>query len=133
MKKRVTKIDLNEGSSRIWNGEGFSGTAVLYAAKDDDAFGMQCDYELATLTELNPDEVRAARESRRRSGIKVKRLPSDRIRDELVVIFGPDMSAKSAVSTLRHLVERIEREGLLTGRNEADDYVVELIDGRLSS
>jgi nicotinamidase-related amidase len=34
--------------------------------------------------DLNPDEVRAFRESRRRSGVKVKRLPNDRIRDELV-------------------------------------------------
>jgi len=42
-------------------------------------------------------------------------------------------SAKSAVRTLKHLVERIEEEGLLTGRDEADDYVVESVDGRLSS
>lgn len=133
MKKRLVKKDIKEGSSRIWNGESFAGTTVLYAAKDDDSFGMQCDYELATLMDMNPDEVRAFRESRRRSGAKVKRLPNDRIRDELVVIFGPDMSAKSAVRTLRRLAEKIEREGLLTGRNEADDYVVESVGGRLSS
>jgi hypothetical protein len=87
MKKSLVKIDLNEGSSRIWNGESFAGTTVLYAAKDDDSFGMQCDYELATLMEMCPNEVRAVRESRRRSGAKVKMLPNDRIRDELVVIF----------------------------------------------
>jgi hypothetical protein len=133
MKKRVVRIDINEGSSRIWNGESFVGTTILYAAKDDDSFGMQCDYELATLMDLNPDEVRAFRESRRRSGVKVKRLPNDRIRDELVVIFGPDMSAKSAVRTLMHLVEKIEKEGLLTGRDEVDDYIVESVDGRQSS
>lgn len=93
---------------------------------------MQCDYELATLMDMCPNEVRAVRESRRRSGAKVKMLPKDRIRDELVVIFGPDMSAKSAVRTLRHLVDKIEKEGLLTGRDEADDYVVELVGGQLS-
>lgn len=133
MKKRLLKIDINGGSSRIWNGESFAGTTILYAAKDDDSFGMQCDYELATLMDMNPDEVRAFRESRRRSGAKVKRLANDRIRDELVVIFGPDMSAKSAVRTLRRLVEKIDREGLLIGRNEADDYVVESVGGQLSS
>jgi hypothetical protein len=133
VKKGLVRVDLDEGSSRICNGESFAGTTILYAAKDDDSFGMQCDYELATLMELNPEEVRAFRERRRRAGVKVKRLPNDRIRDELVVIFGPDMSAKSAVATLKHLAKKIEQEGLLTGRDEADDYVVETVDGRISS
>ncbi|UPJ74100.1 hypothetical protein [Bradyrhizobium sp. 187] len=133
MKKRLVKVDLDEGSSRIWNGESFAGTTILYAAKDDGAFGMQCDYELSTLMDVNPDEVRAFRESRRRGGSKVKRLPNDRIRDELVVIFGPDMSAKSAVTTLKHLVNKIEGEGLLIGRDEADEYVIESVGGPLSS
>ena len=91
MKRKLVRIDMDAGSSRIWNGESFAGTTILYAAKDDDSFGMQCDYELTTLMDLNPEEVRAFRESRRRTGGKVKRLPNDRIRDELVVIFGPDM------------------------------------------
>jgi hypothetical protein len=43
------------------------------------------------------------------------------------------MSAKSAVRTLMHLVEKIEKEGLLTGRDEVDDYIVESVDGRQSS
>ncbi|MCK1301959.1 hypothetical protein IVB33_11045 [Bradyrhizobium sp. 24] len=133
MKKRLVKVDLDEGSSRIWNGESFAGTTVLYGAKDDDAFGMQCDYELSTLTEVSPEEVRAFRESRRRGGGKVKKLPNNRIRDELVVIFGPDMSAKSAVTTLKHLVKKIEEEGLLIGRDQADEYVVESVGGALSS
>ena len=133
MKKRLVKVDLDEGSSRIWNGESFAGTTILYAAKDDGAFGMQCDYELSTLMDVNPDEVRAFRESRRRGGSKVKRLLNDRIRDELVVIFGPDMSAKSAVTTLKHLVKKIEGEGLLIGRDEADEYVIESASGPLSS
>jgi hypothetical protein len=133
MKSRLVKEDVNEGSSRIWNGESFVGTAILYAAKDDDAFGMQCDYELSTLTDVHPDEVRAFRETRRRGGSKVKRLPNDRVRDELVVIFGPDMSAKSAATTLKHLAKKIEGEGLLIGRDETDEYVTESVGGSLSS
>jgi hypothetical protein len=132
MKNKIVKIDMDEGSTRIWNGDHFAGTTILYAAKGSDSFGMQCDYELATLMDVNADEVRAVRESRRRSGVKVKRLADDRICDELVAIFGPDMSAKSAVCTLKRLAAKIEREGLLTGRDEADDYVVESVDGRLS-
>jgi hypothetical protein len=127
------RVDFDYGSSRIWNGDSFTGTTILYAAKDDDSFGMQCDYELETLIDLNPDEVRAFRESRRRADAKVRKLSDDRVRDELVVIFGPEMSAKRAVSTLRHLADKIETEGLLTGRNEAGDYIVETVDGKQSS
>jgi len=129
---KILKVDMNAGSSRIWNGEFFGGTTVLYAAKGDHSFGMQCDYELSTLTDVNPDEVRAFRESRRRGGGKIRKLPSNRVRDELIVIFGPDMSAKSAVATLKHLVGKIEREGLLIGRDEADEYIIESVAGDVS-
>lgn len=127
MKNKSIEVDFDEGSStRIALGEWFAGTTVVYAAKDDDAFGMQCDYKLSTMTATHPNEVRQVRRSRRRNGGKVKRLPDDRIRDELVVIFGPDMSAKSAVTTLKHLVKKIEKEGLLIGEG-ADQYVVEYV------
>jgi hypothetical protein len=39
-------VHFDYGSSRIWNGDS------LHAAKDDDSFGMQCDYELETLIDL---------------------------------------------------------------------------------
>lgn len=127
MKNKSIEVDFDEGSStRIALGEWFAGTTIVYAAKDDDAFGMQCDYELSTTMAVRPKEVRAVRESRRRNGRKVKKLPDDRIRDELVVIFGPDMSAKSAVTTLKHLIKKIEKEGLLTGE-DADGYDVEYV------
>jgi hypothetical protein len=128
--KKIVKVSFDEGSSRIWNGGSLTGTTVMYAAKGDDSFGMQCDYDLQTLLESDPREVRAFRESRRRAGTKLRPLAEHKIHDELVVIFGPEMSAKDAVRTLRHLIEKIEDKGLLTGRNEADDYVIEKVDGR---
>jgi hypothetical protein len=126
---KIVKVDMDEGSCRIWNGDSLAGTTVLYAAKGDESFGMQCDYNLQTLFETDPQEVRARRQSRRRTGGKVRPLAEDKIHDELVVIFGPEMSAKSALITLRHLIQKIEEEGLLTGRNEEDDYVTEMLDG----
>jgi hypothetical protein len=106
----LVTVDFDEGSSRISNGEWFAGTTIVNAAKGDDAFGMQCDYKLSTMTDTDPNEVRVVRESRRRGGGKVKRLPNDRIRDELIVIFGPDMSANSAVATLKHLAKKIQEK-----------------------
>ena len=127
MKKRLVKVDFDDGVTRISaNGEWFAGTTIVYAAKGDDAFGMKCDYKLSTMTSTHPNEVRAVRESRRRGGGKVKRLPDDRIRGELVVIFGPDMSANSAVATLKHLAKKIQGEGLLIGE-DADGYDVEYV------
>ena len=127
MKNKSIEVDFDEGSStRIALGEWFAGTTVVYAAKGDDAFGMKCDYKLSTMTATHSNEVRLVRKSRRRNGGKVKRLPDDRIRDELVVIFGPDMSANSAVATLKHLAKKIQAEGLLIGE-DADGYDVEYV------
>lgn len=133
MKNKSIEVDFDEGSStRIALGEWFAGTTVVYAAKDDDAFGMQCDYKLSTMTTTHPNEVRQVRRRRRRNGGKVKRLPDDRIRDELVVTFGPDMSADSAVATLNHLAKKIQGEGLLIGE-DASGYDVEYVSDPLSS
>jgi hypothetical protein len=121
---KIVRID-ESGSCRIWNGDVFHGTTVMYAAAGDDSFGMQCDYELNTLEDFRKKEVRAYRTSLRRRGKKLEPLKDDQIQDELVVIFGPEMSARRAVETLTALAKKIEREGLLIGRDETDDYVVE--------
>jgi hypothetical protein len=121
---KIVRID-ESGSCRIWNGDVFHGTTVVYAAAGDDSFGMQCDYELNTLEDFRKKEVRAYRTSLRRRGKKLEPLKDDQIQDELVVIFGPEMSARRAVETLTALAKKIEREGLLIGRDETDDYVVE--------
>jgi len=121
---KIVKVE-EGGSSRIWNGDVFHGTTVMYAAAGDDSFGMQCDYELDTLVDARKKEVRAYRTSLVRRGKKLDPLKDDQIQDELVVIFGPEMSARRAVETLTALAKKIEREGLLTGRDETDDYVIE--------
>jgi hypothetical protein len=123
----ITRVD-EGGTCRIWNGDVFTGTTTMYAAVGDDSFGMQCDYTLDTLEDTHVDEVRAFRRSLRLGKKKVRPLAKDRVKDELVVIFGPDMTARSAVETLMALASKIEREGLLIGRDQADDYITETAD-----
>lgn len=88
-KDRVAKKDFESGTCRMWNGDTFTGTSIIYAVRDGDFMPVQCDYELHTLTESNPKEVRAYRQSLKRSGLKQPRLRADQLHEELVVIFGP--------------------------------------------
>jgi hypothetical protein len=123
----ITRVD-EGGTYRIGSGDVFTGTTVMYAAVGDDSFGMQCDYTLNTLEETHVDEVRAFRRSLRLEKKRVRPLAKDRVKDELVVIFGPEMTARSAVETLTALAKKIEREGLLIGRDQAYDYITETAD-----
>lgn len=109
MPKKSMKVDMEAGTCRIWNGEAFHGTTVCYAATPDDDTAFQCDYVFGILFESRPTEVRALREERRRAGKTVRKLPSDRLHNELMVAFGPDMSAKDAVTTLRRLAGVIQK------------------------
>lgn len=130
-KDELTKEDFESGTCRMWNGDIFAGTSIIYAVRDGDFMPVQCDYELHTLMESNPKEVRAYRQSLKRSGLKQPRLRADQLHEELVVIFGPEMSAKKALHTLEFLTRRIKAEGLLTGRDRSDDYVMETVTGKL--
>ena len=127
--KAILKADLEAGTSRMWNGDVFHGTAVMYAARENDFLAVQCDYELDTLSETRPREVRAYRQGQARKGAKQQRLRHDQLHNELVVIFGPEMSAKEAIRELHSLVRKIEKEGLLTGRDHTDEYIMETISG----
>jgi hypothetical protein len=127
------RIDTDAGTSRIWNGDGFRGTAVIYAVTQDDHTAFQCDFELETLHETYPTETRAYRESSRNRGKKVRPLARDRLCHEAVIIFGPEMLPNDAAAALRRLALRIETHGLLVGKDEKDRYVTEAIDGNLQA
>lgn len=128
---QIAKANLESGTCRMWNGDVFHGTAIMYAARDGDFMPVQCDYELGTLSETRPKEVRAYRQSLKRRGLKRPRLRPDQLHSEVVVIFGPVMSTKKAVDALQFLVRRITKEGLLTGRDHSEEYVVETVSGDL--
>ena len=60
--KSIVGVDYEAGASRFSNGDDFHGTAVLYAVRDGDHISIQCDYELKTMLESNPHDVRAFRQ-----------------------------------------------------------------------
>ncbi|MCK1364078.1 hypothetical protein [Bradyrhizobium sp. 62] len=106
---KVADVDDEAGSSRLWNGEGFHGTTMIYGAKGDDSVPAQCDYEIVLMLESRPEQVRAYRKSRMKSGRKPAKLASDQLHDELFVVIGPKMTPLSAAETLerawRHAFE----------------------------
>jgi hypothetical protein len=122
----------NKDANRIWSGSDFAGMAVGYGAYGHDVVPMQCNYELDSSFGGDPKEVRAYRKSRRRKGQKVKKLGKNKLRHELFVVFGPEMSAAEAVRTLKCLIKDIENNGLLIGRDDTDDYIIESLAGKLS-
>ncbi len=121
----VTYLDGGENRNRILTERNFEGTAVVYAAKGYESLSIQCDYQLKTSVNTKKLDVRAARKARVASGQRPPLLPDQRIRDQVVVIVGPDLSAKGVVQTLRALAEKIERQGLSTGLDEFGKNVTE--------
>jgi hypothetical protein len=58
-------------------------------------------------------------------------LRMDQIDNEVAVIFGPETSAKQAVETLQHLIEKIKERGLLAGKDRSGKYIAETVAGDL--
>jgi hypothetical protein len=126
MKKQIEELASDAG--RIRTGDTFTGTAVIYGAAGSDSFGMQCEYEINTFLETRKLEVRAVRENRRIRGFEVQPLQDDRLKHEMLVVFGAEVTAKSAVETLRQLTKKIKAEGLFIGTDEAGNPVFEPVE-----
>lgn len=122
---KLISIDTNAGTSRIFNGHRFSGTAVIYAATPDDHTSFQCDFELDTLIESRPEEVRSQRILRKQAGVMTPRTKRNQLVKELIIILGPEVSANDAVAALERLADIIRRKGMLIGRDDQEEFVVE--------
>lgn len=96
----------------------WEGTAIIYAPSGSNTFGFSGDYDLSFQDESRPNELRGYREVRRRRGLKVNDLSDSKLRNEMLVVFGAEMSAKDALRTLEALMERIKAEGLYIGRDK---------------
>lgn len=72
----------------------WEGAAIIYAASGSKTFGFSGDYDLSFQDESRPNELRGYREVRRRRGLKVKDLSESKLRNEMLVVFGAEMSAK---------------------------------------
>jgi hypothetical protein len=78
-------------------------------------------------------ELRAYRQARRQSGKSVADLGEEKLADELLVVFGPEMSARNAIAALEKLVNEIKSHGLQIGkpRPNRDVYHSEFPDGTI--
>jgi hypothetical protein len=98
---------------------GQAGTAILYAAKA--GYGpslMQCDFEIHPKLEPEVRDVKAILQSRRLNRQKASEPTKHNVDDQLIVVLGPNMSAKSAVAALRSMVDEILTYGLVVGITE---------------
>ena len=116
---------------RIFEGDEFNGTYIVYGGTPVGSTPFACDVEIHSLEESKDDELRAHRLRQKRQGKPVRALRKDALHDELFVVFGPEMSPSEAVETLRFLAAEIERDGLLIGRRKNGDFEVEKLDGSI--
>jgi hypothetical protein len=92
------------------------GTASMYAASPRAWKHYDGDYQIEIGSTSHPEDMRAYRKRARKNG-KACVLREEALKDEAVVIFGPDVSAGDAISLLRRLASEIARRGLYTGEN----------------
>ncbi|WP_152527646.1 MULTISPECIES: hypothetical protein [unclassified Afipia] len=77
-------------------------------------------------------EMRAYQIERMCKGKKVKELSDLTLQDDLVVLFGPGLSAKDAIASLKQVIKNIKKGGLLVGRDPKDFDVVETVSGDIT-
>jgi hypothetical protein len=111
---------------------GIQGQYVVYGVGAYGTIGADV-CELRTDSWLTNDRkaLRAYRSARRRAGKKVCVLDDQHLVDELLVAFGPEMSAEQAVSALERLARDIKANGLFIGcgKPTEDLYYLEKVDG----
>jgi hypothetical protein len=101
---------------RIGNHGHSFGTATIYAARSEFWTCNQGDYKIELGAKSYPKETRAYRKRAEKRGEKV-RLRDEALKDEAVVLFGPDVNAEKAIKLLRKLANHIAGRGLFTGKN----------------
>lgn len=105
----------------------WSGTAMIYTATGLASFVLSGDYNVTYADESEPEDLRATRMYRKSCGQRVRKVPKDKLADELVVIFGAQITASKALQTLKALIARIEDEGLLIGHVGDGDSIYETV------
>jgi hypothetical protein len=126
----VAYLDQNTTRNRTLVESFFEGTAVVYIAKGYESTCLQCDFQLEPRANSRKSEVRAVREEKRRRGDKLPVLPESRIRSQLAIICGPELSHAEFIQTLQALLEKIKRQGLAIGLDQAGNSVEEAMNGK---
>jgi hypothetical protein len=93
------------------------GTGTIYAASSNFWTYGHCDYEIELGAQTFAKEMRAYRKRAKERG-KNCVLRAEALKNETVVLFGPNVSAEQAVKLLRSLANQIEKHGLYTGETQ---------------
>jgi hypothetical protein len=93
------------------------GTATICMARSDFWTYSQGDYEIKLGTKSFPKELRAYRKRAKKRGRKCV-LRNEALKNEVVVLFGPDASPEQAIKRLRLLANQIVARGLYIGENQ---------------
>jgi len=118
---------------RFWDDWDLEGIAYCIAASKDGCTGGYYGYNVSLATDAfeRRREMRVHRLKRAAKGKKLRELPRDTLQDDLVVLFGPDVSPNEAIASLSLDIERIRKNVLMVGRDFQDNDVKETIDGEL--
>jgi hypothetical protein len=81
------------------------GTSMIYAASGKESVALSGDYDVIC-------KDAAGKQANRARARAVKDAADRKLRHQLLMISGPDMSARQVVTTLKALVRTIETEGL---------------------
>jgi hypothetical protein len=78
----------------------------------------QGDYEIELGASSFPKEMRAYRKRAKKRGKKCV-LRNEALKNETVVLFGPNVSAERAIQLLRKLANQIGKRGIYTGETQS--------------
>jgi hypothetical protein len=104
---------------RIGNQGHSFGTSTIYAASSNYWTYGHGDYEIEFGAQTFPKEMRAYRKRAKKRG-KDCVLRAEALKNETVVLFGPNVSAEQAIKLLRLLANQIGKRGLYTGETQLD-------------
>jgi hypothetical protein len=99
---------------KLGQGRECFGTAAIYAARPNEWIYVQGDYRFDLNGNTFPKESRAYRNAAKRRRKKVTSRP-EALRDETIVVFGPDVAPLEAAKLLRKLAAEIEKRGIFAG------------------
>jgi hypothetical protein len=102
---------------RVGNRGHCSGTAAIYAAASDFWTHSHGDYEIDLWENSFPKEMRAYRKRAKKRGTN-SALRDEALKNEVVVLFGPNINAEKAMNLLRRLANQIGKRGLYTGQSK---------------
>jgi len=107
---------------RLNKGVVFSGTYTIYSATSREVNWQIADVEIRDDAQICLAELRVNRQRLKDGGLAPRVLGDNHLAHELVVVFGPDMSAKKTVKALELIVKDIKRNGLFIGRRKRTWY-----------